>query len=171
MLQLTTNTVLWDEKQTVMEMEIPRAPVTMAVDSLQAPISPFSLRSPVSSPSPSPAKRNEKPENQEPVSTGSIIFKPSHNNNPVNTNTNSHQTRLTELAADLAKALSYTEGYGPDRGKQTEQESLNVYELQKLTRHPSVCAAELGVEDSYCSARPISRRIRAERRARRFALV
>lgn len=181
MPQLTTETVLWDEKKTAMGMEIPLTPVPMTVDGLQAPTSPFSLGSPESSPSPSPspAQRNEKQGEREKEgkgdssSVGSVVVGPSgSNNNTTNTNTNTH---LTELAAALARALSYTEGYDLVRGKQTQQGINDVYELQTLTRYPSVRAARhhqpVGVEDSYCPPRPISRKVRAERRTRRYALV
>lgn len=185
MSQLTTETVLWDEKKTAMGMEIPQTPVPMTVDGLQTPICPFSLGSPESSPppspSPSPAQRNEKQGEREKEgkgdssSVGSVVVGPSgSNNNTTNTNTNTN-THLTELAAALARALSYTEGYDLNHGKQTQQGMNDVYELQTLTRYLSVRAARhhqpVGVEDSYCPPRPISRKVRAERRTRRYALV
>lgn len=184
MPQLTTQTVLWDEKKPAMEMETPLTTVSMAADSLQAPISPFSLGNSESSPSPSPSPspRNENKTSQgkgeekgDSFKPDSIVVKPS---NTTATNT-THLAELTELATALARALSYTEGYDLDRGTQTQKGMNNVYELQTLTRCPSVRVAgqhhhhnrPVGVEDSLCSPRPISRRVRAERRARRYALV
>ena len=182
MPQLTTQTVLWDEKKPAMEMETPLTTVSMAADSLQAPISPFSLGNSESSPSssPSPSPRNENKTSQgkgeekgDSFKPDSIVVKPS---NTTATNT-THLAELTELATALARALSYTEGYDLDRGTQTQKVMNNVYELQTLTRCPSVRVAghhphrPVGVEDSLCSPRPISRRVRAERRARRYALV
>lgn len=166
MLQSTTNAVLWDENQSAMEIEVSLLPVTAADNNLQAPVSPFSLGSLELSPSPSPANQEGS------VSTGTTILESSQNkNSPINTNTNTHLPELTELAADLAWALSYTEGYGPDRGKQTRQEKCDVYELQTLTRRPSIRAAGFDVVDSSCSSPPIGRKVRAERRIRRYVLV